>query len=432
MTRAAAVVILLFACTLEKRKEDRRPRVTSASAGSVGASACDANAGVTLPAGFCATIFVDGVGAPRHLVIAPNGDVFVALMRASSGGGGVLALRDTDADGRADIRESFGKVGGTGIGLSDGYLYHDQETEIVRYPLKAGALTPGGPPETIVAGLPSKGHVARNLVIDGANLFVNFGSRTNACQQRDRGNESPGLDPCRELEERAGIWRFDSRRSGQRPQRGERWATGIRNAVGMARQPESGQLWATQHGRDQLLQNWPKLFNAEQGAEKPAEELMPVSRGDDFGWPYCYFDGQQRKLVLAPEYGGDGQKVGRCAEKTTPAAFYPGHWAPNALAFYAAGQFPARYRGGAFIAFHGSWNRAPLPQEGFRVVFQPFAGGKPSGDFESFATPASGNGQSTSAFRRPTGLAVGPDGALYVSDDASGTIWRVVYVGKKD
>jgi glucose/arabinose dehydrogenase len=429
MTRLWAVlcVPLALACALEKREEDRPPRVDATSAGAVNAAPCDADAGISLPGGFCATVFVDGIGAPRHVAVAPNGDVFVALMRASSGGGGVLALRDTNADGRADVREGFGKVGGTGIGLADGYLYHDQQAEIVRYPLRPGTLTPSGPAETIVAGLPTRGHGARNFVLDGANLFVNFGSRSNACQQRDRGNESPGIDPCVELEERAGIWRFDARRSGQTPATGERWATGIRNAVGMARQPEGGRLWATQHGRDQLMQNWPKLYNAEQSAEKPAEQLMPVSRGDDFGWPYCYFDGAQRKLVLAPEYGGDGQKVGRCTEKKVPAAYYPAHWAPNGLAFYSGRQFPARYRGGAFIAFHGSWNRAPLPQEGFRVVFQPFARGEPSGDFESFATGAAGGG---AGLRRPTGLAEGPDGALYVTDDASGRMWKVVYVGK--
>jgi glucose/arabinose dehydrogenase len=428
VTRAAALLWLplALACTLEKREERRSPRVDATSAGAVSEAPCDANAGITLPAGFCATVFVDGIGAPRHVAVAPNGDVFVALMRASSGGGGVLALRDTNADGRADVRESFGKAGGTGIGLADGYLYHDQGTEIVRYPLRRGTLTPSGPPETIVADLPDKGHAARNFVLDGANLFVNFGSRTNACQQRDRGNESPGIDPCRELEERAGIWRFDARRAGQTPATGERWATGIRNAVGMARQPQGGGLWATQHGRDQLMQNWPKLYNAEQGAEKPAEQLMPVSRGDDFGWPYCYFDGQQRKLVLAPEYGGDGQRVGRCGEKKGPAAYYPGHWAPNGLVFYSGQQFPARYRGGAFIAFHGSWNRAPLPQEGFRVVFQPFADGKPSGDFESFATGAAGD----RGLKRPTGVAEGPDGALYLTDDAGGRMWKVVYTGR--
>src|SRR5439155_4530057 len=160
-------------------------------------------------------------------------------------------------------------------------------------------------------------------------------------------------------------------------------------------------------------------------AEVPAEELFQVNNGDDFGWPYCYFDPLQKKKVLAPEYGGDGKKVGRCAQKKGDVAYFPGHWAPNGLLFYTGTALPAKYRSGAFIAFHGSWNRAPLPQAGFNVVFQPLRAGKAAGAYEVFADgfaknlnaphnpPAVGN-------HRPTGLAQAPDGALYVADDALG------------
>jgi glucose/arabinose dehydrogenase len=397
---------------------------------------CDQNPGITLPAGFCATIFADSTGSPRHLTVAPNGDVFVALARPRGGqgeaaGGGVLALRDTNRDGRADVRRSFGKPGGTGIGLAGGWLYHDQATEIVRYPIAANALEPSGAPETIVRDMPTGGHAARNLVLDGASLFVNFGSRTNACQVADRQRESRGVDPCTELEQRAGIWRFDANRQAQAPRDGERFATGIRNAVGMARHPGTGRLWAAQHGRDQLLQNWPKLFTAEESAEKPAEELMEIARGDDYGWPYCYYDPQLRKLVLAPEYGGDGEQVGRCAEKKDPVAYLPAHYAPNALHFYAGRQFPARYRDGAFVAFHGSWNRAPLPQAGYQVGFVPLGGERPATGFEPFAGGLVGEGvQPGTAVRRPTGLAESPDGSLYITDDAGGRIWQVHYTGR--
>lgn len=394
--------------------------------------ACSAdNGGLTVPPGFCAVVVADQVGSPRHLAVAPNGDLFVALEDRRGGRGGVLALRDTTGDGRADVEAHFGTAGGTGILLSAGGLYFATRSTVLRYAMHAGQLTPVGEPQVIARDLPSDGnHTAKNLALsaDGQTLFVNFGSATNSCQVVDRTLESPGREPCPELAYRSGIWRFDAARANQTAASGARYATGIRNAVGLAFAPD-GQLWSTQHGRDQLGQNWPKLFNDAQSAEKPSEELLQVNEGDDFGWPHCYHDLERGHLVLAPEYGGDGKQVGRCAQKKEPALAFPGHWAPDGLAFYGGTQFPARYRGGAFIAFHGSWNRAPLPQAGYRVVFVPFKEGKPSGTYETFADGfwhENGAGPQ----HRPVGLAVGPDGSLYITDDAAGTIWRVMYKGR--
>jgi mono/diheme cytochrome c family protein len=185
------------------------------------------------------------------------------------------------------------------------------------------------------------------------------------------------------------------------------------------------------HGRDQLRENWPKLYPPEQGANEPAEELVQLERGADYGWPYCYFDLTQQKLVVAPEYGGDGGKaVGRCADKRAAIAAFPAHWAPNDLLLYSGSQFPTAYRGGAFIAFHGSWNRAPFPQGGYNVVFQPLADGKASGRYVVFADGFAGAVKEPGqAAHRPSGLALGPDGALYISDDQRGRIWRVTYHG---
>ncbi|HEY9480489.1 MAG TPA: PQQ-dependent sugar dehydrogenase [Gemmatimonadaceae bacterium] len=402
------------------------------------ATACTGdNGGITLPDGFCATIFADSVGGARHITVASNGDVFVQLLKAGrglesgTGQGGIVALRDIDHDGRADTSASFGSAGGTGIGLHGGFLYADDQKRIVRYQLAPGSLTPSGEAQAIVVGLPTGGHGARNFTFDSSGaLYVNVGSRTNSCQQNDRAKESPGHDPCTELRTRAGIWKFDANKQGQKQSDETHFATGIRNGMGLTINPVDGKLYATQHGRDQLLQSWPKLFDAKQSAENPAEELVQVNKGDDFGWPYCFYSFEAKRLVLAPEYGGDGKKVGRCAEKKEPVTVFPGHWAPESAVFYTGTQFPTRYRGGVFVAFHGSWNRAPEPQAGFKVVFVPMKNGAPGSEYEAFADGFAGPDKSrNSANYRPMGLAQGPDGALYIADDKDGRIWKVRYTG---
>ncbi len=397
------------------------------------AAVCPAdNGGLILPRGFCATVFADVEGAPRHIAVASDGTVYVnaAVRQGKAGEGPVVALKDSNGDGRADIIARFGGdvPGGTGIFLYKDWLYVESRGSILRYPRKDGEVVLQGAPETVLKDLPIDGnHTARPFAIDAqGNLFVDLGSATNSCQQDDRTKESPGLDPCEELKTRAGIWRYDANKTDQVFSENERFATGIRNAVGIAVDAK-GRVYATQHGRDQLYENWPKLYNSEQGSELPAEELLLLQDGGDYGWPYCYFDGAQGKRVLAPEYGGDGKAIGRCAEKIPPVAAFPAHWGPNDVKIYEATQFPEAYRGGAFIAFHGSWNRSSGPQEGYNVVFQPLADGKAAGGYMVFADGfRSGK---DGADHRPTGLAVGPDGSLYVADDAAGRIWRITYKG---
>jgi glucose/arabinose dehydrogenase len=406
---------------------------------------CDPNnAGLTLPSGFCATLFADSLGAARHLAVAPNGDVIVNVrpMRSPNPGtpghpGGVFILRDADGDGKAETRRRAADAAGTGLAIANGFIYATAGTSVVRYPYRPGSLELGSRVDTIVRDMPTGGHTAYNFVVDGSRLYLNVGSRTNSCQERDRQSEVRGLDPCPELETRAGIWVFSSDKPGQTATDGRRYATGIRNAVAMAKRPDdSNAVWVVQHGRDQLFQSWGRLFNETQSAENPAEELFRAAEGDDFGWPYCFYSHDLKQKVLAPEYGGDGRVVGRCAEKKGPVYAFPGHWAPNALLFYSGRSFPAQYRGGWFVAFHGSWNRAPLPQEGFKVVFLPMSGQRVVGEFMTFAdgfapAPPSPN-EPTRPVRlaRPTGLAQGPDGSLYVSDDVGGRIWRISYRGR--
>ncbi len=392
--------------------------------------------GLELPDGFCAQVVAKEVGRARHIAVDASGDVYVAL-RSGRGEdaepGGIVALRDTTGDGVADVSGRIDSdIGGTGVAVRGGHLWFGRDDAVLRWDLPEGALLPEGEPETIVRGLRHEGgHAAKPLAFDGdGNLYVNVGSPSNACQEEERSRRSPGLDPCPQLETNAGIWRFDADAAGQTQADGGRFATGMRNTVALAWNPVDEHLYAAIHGRDQLAQLWPDLYTQEESAELPAEEFVRVEEGDDFGWPYCYHDHRQGQKVLAPEYGGDGEEVGRCAEKEDPLVAFPGHWAPNGLHFYTGDQFPERYRGGAFVAFHGSWNRAPRPQEGYKVVFVPFEDGEPTGEWEEFALGFREEGQGPrEADHRPSGLAQGPDGSLYVTDDQAGWIWRIRRVG---
>ena len=375
----------------------------------------DDNGGLRLPEGFCAVVVARGIGNARHLAVAANGDVFVAT---SGDSGGVVALRDTTGDGRADVTHKFGPSGGNGIALDGRYLWFAPNDRVLRWAWKEGQLQPAGEPEVMVRDLPNvNSHRAKSIAFGpGGALFVSIGSPSNSCQT-ERVERSPGKQPCEELDTRAGIWRFERDRPGQTQAQGRRWATGMRNTVALTAHPRTRELWAAIHGRDQL-RDWG--FTDSGNAEKPAEEFGPVPEGADYGWPYCYYDPELKAKVEAPEYGGDGKRTGRCAEKTQPAVAFPAHWAPIGAVIYEGSMFPAEYRGGAFIAFHGSWNRAPLPQAGYRVVFQPLQGNSASGPWRDFATPAAGP-----TALRPTGLAVGPDGSLYLAADREQTVWRI-------
>jgi glucose/arabinose dehydrogenase len=408
---------------------------------------CPGNdSGLTLPAGFCATVFADDIGHARHLTVSADGIVYVNTWNpgsyadsSSAAGGFVVALADTRHVGKADVIRRFGATpesgghGGTGIALYNGYLYTEEGDRILRYRLSHDSIMPSGPSETVLSGLPLTGdHPMHPFVIDATGqLYVDVASATNSCQRKDRVQDSPGIEPCVELETRGGIWRYDARRLGQTFSSAARYATGIRNAEGLSLDAGGRVLYATQHGRDQLSSSWPSLYTSEQGAFLPAEELLRVQQGGDYGWPECYYDGVQKRLVLAPEYGGDGGKAqGACAQKVRPVAAFPAHWAPNDLLLYHGRSFPAHYQGGAFIAFHGSWNRAPFPQGGYKVVFQPLTDGSAAGPCEIFASGFDGGFMEPGRARqRPTGLALAPDGALFVADDVHGRIYRIEYRG---
>ncbi|RIV22479.1 sorbosone dehydrogenase [Fibrisoma montanum] len=414
------------------------------------------NGGLKLVGGFSALTFADNLGKARHIAVDPTtGTVFVKLGDLKNGKG-IVQLRDTNGDGRADQTVTFGNYTGTGAGIYNGYLYASADTAVFRYKLTNGKVLAGAKGEPIVTGLTlQRQHASKSFAIspDG-KLYVNFGAPSNACQEQDRTQGSKGQDPCPLLENYGGIWVFDANKLNQRQSDGKRYATGIRNAVALDWNTATNTLYALQHGRDMLATLYPNQYTDEQSAELPSEEFLMVKEGSDFGWPYCYYDHFQKKKVLAPEFGGDGKTEDRCAGKDKPIMAFPGHWAPNDLLFYTGGSggrnaFPERYKHGAFVCFHGSWNRAPLKQGGYFVAFIPFGpDGRPSGDYEVFAENFAGvaepgkPGTSANAGKpdlvspgdakhRPVGLAQGPDGSLYITDSVKGTVWRIMYTGKK-
>jgi glucose/arabinose dehydrogenase len=388
---------------------------------------------LTLSPGFTASVIMPELGRNRHLAVHNNGDIYVKLDKLKDGKG-IAVLRDTDNDGKAEIINTFANYTGTGVTIKDGYLYSSSDDEVFRYTFndKNEIANPDNPEKLITGLVKGRQHHTKSIVLDNAgNIYVNIGAPSNSCQVQDRGKDSPGQDPCPILENAAGLWQFRSDKLDQSYAQGVRYATGTRNIMGLDWNNAVNELYAMQHGRDQLNLLFPALYDEKQSAELPAEEMFIVKKGSNFGWPYCYYDQFQQKKILAPEYGGDGKKQGRCETIDKPILAFPGHWAPNALLFYTGTMFPNKYRNGAFIAFHGSWNRAPLEQQGYKVVFVPFGkDGKPNGEWEVFANGFAGTGPVKStrdAKFRPCGLAQGPDGALYISDSVKGRIWKITY-----
>lgn len=392
------------------------------------------NGGLTLPDGFRAVVVARDLGPARQVAVRSNGDVFVCLRR-SAGGGGIVALRDEDGDGRADRVERFSERAGSGIGIHDGWLYLGEDEAIHRVRL-TDSLTPPGPWQTVVSGFPrQQAHAVKTFAFDGeGSVYVNVGAPSNACMERLRTPGSPGRRPCPELDVSGGVWRFDASRENQRHGRdGERFATGLRNCVAIAWNGGADALYVVMHGRDQLDSLWPDLYTAQQNAELPAEEFHLLREGADAGWPYTYWDPERDARIVAPEYGGGPSVESDDPAYQDPIDAFPAHWAPNDLVFYDGAQFPERYRGGAFVAFHGSWNRAPMPQRGYFVTFTPFEGERPSGPHEVFANGFAGREEIQSprqARHRPCGLAVGPDGSLFIVDSVRGTLWRVFHTGE--
>ena len=395
------------------------------------------NGGLYLPDGFGAVVVIDSIGPSRHLAVKENGDIYVKL-KITSDAPGSVALRDENGDGKADIIQPFGTyvndgIFATGMRINNGYLYYSSEQVVYRQKLD-NELVPTSKQEIVLIDENAQWHIAKPLSFDNAgNMYVPYGAPSNACASyiSTTGNsiQQVGQNPCPELINHAGIWKFKANAINQTQKDGTQLGTGLRSIVAMDWNKQSNTLFAVQHGRDDLHLLWPQYYSAWDNAVTPAEELFEINENSNYGWPYSYYDALTKQKLQAPEYGGDGKKLAIDQTYTNPLAAFPAHWAPNDLLFYTGDQFPNRYKNGAFVAFHGSTNRGPYPQAGYIVAFIPFENGKPSGEWEVFADGFAGVDtivNVSDAKFRPMGLAEGPDGSLYINDSKKGKIWRII------
>jgi len=399
------------------------------------------NGGLYLPDGFSAIAVINQIeGKARQIAVRDNGDIFVKLRHPNEKGGNAV-LRDTSGDGRIDIVKKFGLYDvhgsyGTGMRIHNDYLYYSSQSTVYRQKLEGEDMVPTSEMETIfIDDYPNsrREHIAKPVAFDDlGNMYVPIGGPSNACQSPKRTPGAAGIDPCPQLDSFASIWRVSAEMHNQLRSDGCKYATGIRSLVGLEWNHQDRQLYSVMHGRDDLLRLFPDRFSPWDSALLPSEEFLRITEDSDFGWPYCYHDQMKNKKVLAPEYGGDGEIIGRCKDFNLPIMGFPGHWAPNDLLFYKGSQFPDRYKQGAFVAFHGSTNRAPYPQAGYFIAFIPFENGEPTGAWEVFVdgfARVDTIANVSDAVFRPMGLAEGPSGELYIAETERGAIWKVEYTG---
>jgi glucose/arabinose dehydrogenase len=341
-----------------------------------------------VPPEFRVSVFARGFDQPRWLAVAPNGDVFVA----DSAAGQVVVLRDRQGRGMAESREVFADrlTLPFGIAFHEDYVYVADTNEVLRFRYDPTSSQRLGSAEHIV-DLPGRGynqHWTRSLAFsgDGKRLFVSVGSASNVSIESDP--------------RRAAILVADPDGKNAKI-----YAGGLRNAVGIGVNPQTGQLWAAVNERDDI------------GDDVPSDYFTHVIEGGFYGWPYSYL-GQHVDNRVAP-------RPDLVARAIVPDVLLGAHVAPLQFAFYEGGQFPSTYRHGAFVAEHGSWDRRI--RSGYRVVFIPFKDGSPAGEPAAFFSGFVPDSAGKDVYGRPVGVAVAPDGSLLISDDGGKLIWRVSF-----
>lgn len=366
-----------------------------------------------VPNGFEVNEFASGLTHPRLLRVAPNGDVFVAETAA----GRIRVLRpDGERSAQATIFAS-GLLQPFGIafyppGSNPEWVYIGDTDSVVRFPYRNGDLAARGPAETIVPHLPVGGHRTRDVVFspDGRTMYVSVGSGSNMADDMERLSED-ALKAWQSAHPLGAAWGSETDRADVLAfdPLGKRvgiFATGIRNCVGMAIDPSDGTLWCSTNERDGL------------GDNLPPDYITRVREGAFYGWPWYYIGGHE-------DPRRKGERPDLKDKVTVPDVLIQAHSASLEMTFYTAAQFPADYRGDIFAAEHGSWNRAK--RTGYKIIRVIVKDGTPTGEYDDFATGFVLN--DSEVWGRPVGVAVDKDGALLVSEDASGTVWRITYSG---
>ncbi|HEY8290489.1 MAG TPA: PQQ-dependent sugar dehydrogenase [Acetobacteraceae bacterium] len=362
-----------------------------------------------VPPGFAVALFAAGFEQPRTMRVAPNGDIFLA----ESGAGRIRVLRAPDGAAKpasvatfaSDLTLPFG-IAFWPPGPSPRFVYVAETNRIVRYPYAVGDLKARAPAQTVVRSLPEGGHWTRDIVFsaDGKRMLVSVGSSENVATDL-AGPPPAGLALGAAWGDEAGradVLSFDPQGQNQRV-----FATGLRNCSAEAMQPGTGTLWCAVNERDGL------------GDDLPPDYATSVREGAFYGWPWWYIGAHQDPRVYAVPRG-------LSEHVTVPDVLIQAHSAPLGMVFYDRTDFPAAYRGDAFVALHGSWNRAR--RTGYKVVRLRFDNGRPTGVYEDFLTGFVASDQAV--WGRPVGLAVAHDGALLVSEDGNGTIWRITWTGQ--
>lgn len=397
------------------------------------------SAGLMLPPGFHATIVADGLGAgARHVAVRPNGNIYVSTRkpRENAQSVGVIAVQ-VDKNHKAVQTDHFGSAeGGTGMRLYKGALYVAGPDALYRFKFKGNELTPSAAPEVIVSDLPAR-RSNIGIAFDGkGGLYVVVAGAGNICTDPNvpKDQKPVGLKPCPLLNGRAGMWRFDAEKTGQKfPDGGEQLATGVRDMMAVAWSPDMRGVYGVMQGRNGTAKLVPGMAPE---SDTVAEEMHRIDKGADLGWPYTYYDTALKARVLAPEYGGDGKMPPSDGKYEAPVVAFTSHESPVDLQFYDGKQFPKKYRGGAFIAFQGGSGPEMLPngRSGYNVTFVPFdKSGKPGTPevfADNFAGPNPADRNTGKAAYRPSGIAAAPDGSLYVVDTVKGRLWHITYDGK--
>jgi glucose/arabinose dehydrogenase len=390
------------------------PFATDSVSNGADRAAMPPDAGPKLPPGFAAEMIASGIRNPRAVRIAPNGDIFVADSRANQIGVYRLGEGSAKPVEQAIFASGLRQPYGIAFYPADKpeWVYVANSGSVVRFAYKSGDLEASGDAEVVVKRLPGGGHWTRDIAFspDGKTLYVSVGSASNVAEGIGE-QPSGGIEAWAERQPLGALWGNEENRAAVLafdPDGGNERiaATGLRNCSGMTVQPATGALWCAVNERDGL------------GDNVPFDYATSVKEGAFYGWPWYYIGSHED-----PRHANARRDL--AGHVTVPDVLFQAHSAPLGISFYEGSQFPAEFKGDAFVTLHGSWNRGT--RTGYKVVRLIFENGKPTGEYEDFMTGFVVSDEQV--WGRPVGVATAKDGSLIVSEDGSGTLWRVTYKG---